>query len=195
MVHLLRNAVICASTVLECSCYRLHRFVAAPLECTLYINICCERLNTPLHLSEAWLLPEAACTSPTPPPSPHPYGHKPNTMSFEYEQGGEGGSVCVSNTWWWNMCENLCAYSSRHRFILIHVWHEMRQKQVSSHAGSCLFIMFIMKMPFPQRMRARVTAARERWNLGAKAESLCKLSLTFSPYHLACFFYVRVVFY
>jgi hypothetical protein len=29
-VHLLRNALICASTVLECSCCRIRRYVAAP---------------------------------------------------------------------------------------------------------------------------------------------------------------------
>jgi hypothetical protein len=29
-VHLLRNALICASTVLECNCCRIHRYVAAP---------------------------------------------------------------------------------------------------------------------------------------------------------------------
>ncbi len=30
MVHSFRNALICASTVLECICYRIHRYVAAP---------------------------------------------------------------------------------------------------------------------------------------------------------------------
>ncbi len=30
MVHLFQNAPICASTVLECSCCRIHRYVAAP---------------------------------------------------------------------------------------------------------------------------------------------------------------------
>ncbi len=29
-MHLFRNALICASTVLECSCCRIHRYVAAP---------------------------------------------------------------------------------------------------------------------------------------------------------------------
>ncbi len=29
-MHLLGNALICASTVLECSCCRIHRYVAAP---------------------------------------------------------------------------------------------------------------------------------------------------------------------
>jgi hypothetical protein len=30
-VHLFLNALICASTVLECSCCRIHRYVAAPI--------------------------------------------------------------------------------------------------------------------------------------------------------------------
>jgi hypothetical protein len=31
-VHLLGNAPLCATTVLECSCSRIHRYVAAPIK-------------------------------------------------------------------------------------------------------------------------------------------------------------------
>jgi hypothetical protein len=36
LVHLFINAPICASTVLECSCCRIHRYVAAPKPIVLY---------------------------------------------------------------------------------------------------------------------------------------------------------------
>ncbi len=36
LVHLFENALICGSTVLECSCCRIHRYVAAPFKHIFY---------------------------------------------------------------------------------------------------------------------------------------------------------------
>ncbi len=181
--------------------------LACPLECTyitvegLTLHFIYQRLDYFLKLPAHPPPPTPSSHPPPlplPPPTPYPSFPPPAWAQAKHHEfwiwAGGPCSVCVEYLVM-NYVWKHTAHSSRHRFILVYAWHMMRQKQVSSHVGSCLFIMFIMIMPLPQRMRARGTAATERWNLGAKPESLCKLSLTFSPYHLACFFYVRVVFY